>query len=59
MAGVAREFDYTVPDGMADAVRVGTIVRVPLHGRRVRGWVVADDVLPETAPERLFSVFGG
>lgn len=23
---------------------VGAIVRVPLHGRRVRGWVVADDV---------------
>jgi primosomal protein N' (replication factor Y) len=28
-------------------VRVGTIVRVPLHGRRVRGWVVAVDVQPE------------
>ena len=26
------------------AVRVGAIVRVPLHGRRVRGWVVDDDV---------------
>ena len=25
-------------------MRVGTIVRVPLHGRRVRGWVVADGV---------------
>lgn len=41
---------------MADAVRVGTVVRVPLHGRRVRGWVVADDVLPETAPERLLPI---
>ena len=28
-------------------MRVGTIVRVPLHGRQVRGWVVADDVDPE------------
>ena len=27
-------------------VRVGTLVRVELHGRRVRGWVVADDVEP-------------
>ncbi|MGH9225348.1 MAG: hypothetical protein ACRD2W_16550, partial [Acidimicrobiales bacterium] len=25
---------------MADRVRVGTVVRVPFHGRRVRGWVV-------------------
>jgi primosomal protein N' (replication factor Y) (superfamily II helicase) len=32
---------------VAGVVRVGTIVRVPLHGRRVRGWVVADDVEPE------------
>jgi primosomal protein N' (replication factor Y) len=29
-------------------VRDGTIVRVPLHGRRVRGWVVADGVEPES-----------
>ena len=32
-----RTFDYLVPDAMAAAVRVGTIVRVPLAGRRVRG----------------------
>ena len=36
-----REFDYLVPDKLAPAVRVGTIVRVTLHGRRVRGWVAA------------------
>ena len=28
-------------------MRVGTIVRVPLHGRRVRGWVVEDGIEPE------------
>ena len=28
----------------AHAVTVGTVVRVPLHGRRVRGWVVDADV---------------
>ena len=28
-------------------MHVGTIVRVPLHGRRVRGWVVDDGVEPE------------
>lgn len=43
-----RTFDYLVPEAMGAAVTVGTIVRVPLHGRRVRGWVVADDVVPDT-----------
>jgi primosomal protein N' (replication factor Y) len=31
---------------MGDQVRVGTLVRVALHGRRVGGWVVEDDVEP-------------
>jgi len=53
---VDRAFDYLVPDAMADEVRVGTIVRVPLHGRRVRGWVVADNVLPGTEPSRLLAL---
>jgi primosomal protein N' (replication factor Y) len=48
-----RSFDYLVPDAMAAVVTVGTIVRVPLHGRRVRGWVVADPVEPETEAARL------
>jgi len=48
-----KTFDYLVPEEMAAAVTVGTIVRVPLHGRRVRGWVVADDVEPETERGRL------
>ena len=54
-----REFDYLVPEKLRASVRVGTIVRVPLHGRRVRGWVtaVADDrrtvtvVRPAEAPD--------
>jgi primosomal protein N' (replication factor Y) (superfamily II helicase) len=46
---VDRAFEYTVPERLAAVVRVGTIVRVPLHGRRVRGWVVADDVTPEAS----------
>ena len=41
---IDRAFDYLVPDAMADRVGTGTIVRVGLHGRRVRGWVVADEV---------------
>jgi primosomal protein N' (replication factor Y) len=43
---IDRAFDYTVPAGMEGQVEVGTIVRVPLHGRRVRGWVVATGVVP-------------
>ena len=42
-----RPFDYQVPPDWDDAVTVGTRVRVPLHGRRVGGWVVEDDVEPE------------
>jgi len=46
VAAIGRCFDYLVPDQLSDQVRVGTIVRVALHGRRVRGWVVEDDVAP-------------
>ncbi len=55
VTAVERVFDYVVPDALAPLVRVGAIVRVPLHGRRVRGWVVADSVTPETE-ERLLDV---
>ena len=44
--GLDKLFDYSVPDAMADQIRVGTVVRVLLAGRRVRGWVVADHVDP-------------
>ncbi|HYZ98931.1 MAG TPA: hypothetical protein VE575_09295 [Acidimicrobiales bacterium] len=43
---IDKTFDYLVPDGMGDQVRVGDRVRVVLHGRRVGGWVVALDVEP-------------
>jgi primosomal protein N' (replication factor Y) len=55
VTAVERVFDYVVPDALAPLVRVGAIVRVPLHGRRVRGWVVADAVTPETE-ERLLEL---
>ena len=55
---VERVFDYLVPADMAQLVEVGTIVRVPLHGRRVRAWVVADGVEPEAPPERLRPLLG-
>jgi len=47
VAAVGRPFDYEVPEGWEADVAVGTRVRVPLHGRRVGGWVVDDDVEPE------------
>ena len=40
VVGLRRRFDYAVPERLRQHVRVGTLVRVPLHGRRVRGWVV-------------------
>jgi primosomal protein N' (replication factor Y) len=39
---IHRDFLYRLPASWPD-VAVGTIVRVPLHGRRVRGWVVECD----------------
>ena len=41
VTGLDKTFDYLVPDALRDRVAVGTLVRVPLHGRRVGGWVVS------------------
>jgi primosomal protein N' (replication factor Y) len=51
--GINKHFDYLVPESLGDQVRVGSVVRVSLHGRRVGGWVVADDVArPADRPPR-------
>lgn len=50
---VERAFDYLVPEALGPSVSVGTIVRVGLAGRRVRAWVVADEVDSEAPPGRL------
>ncbi len=42
--GLGKSFDYGVPDGQE--VRIGTRVRVKLHGRAVGGWVVEKGVEP-------------
>lgn len=42
---IDRAFDYLVPVGVP-ATPTGTMVRVPLSGRRVAGWVLEDDVEP-------------
>lgn len=46
VAGLAKTFDYLVPEALSDQVDVGSLVRVDLHGRRVGAWVVAIDVEP-------------
>ncbi|HVF14859.1 MAG TPA: hypothetical protein VM942_09690 [Acidimicrobiales bacterium] len=51
VAGIAKTFDYLVPPAMVDDVRVGTLVRVPLGGRRIGGWVV--ELADEPAPAAL------
>ncbi len=40
VTGLDKAFDYLVPDDLVARVRVGSLVRVPLHGRRVGGWVL-------------------
>ncbi len=44
VAALSKAFDYAVPESWTHDVRVGTRVRVPLHGRSVRGWIVAEGV---------------
>jgi len=46
VSGFDREFDYAVPADLAAELRVGSVVRVPLQGRKVGGWVTAFPVLP-------------
>ncbi len=47
-------FAYRVPSILAEETSVGSIVRIPLAGRRVRGYVVELEPLPsETNPSRL------
>ena len=44
VAAIHRRFDYSVPSSMDGDVKVGSRVRIDLHGRRVGAWVVEDDV---------------
>jgi primosomal protein N' (replication factor Y) len=46
VTGVDKIFSYLVPCALADQVVVGSIVRVPLGSRRVRGWVIEEQELP-------------
>lgn len=46
VTGVDKIFSYAVPSSLGPQVEVGAIVRVPLGSRRVRGWVVEEQVAP-------------
>lgn len=43
VTGLDKLFDYHVPDPLVADVRVGDMVRVDLHHRRVGAWIVALD----------------
>lgn len=51
VSGIDKEFDYFVPAHLDAEVRIGSIVRITLAGRKVRGWVIAEDVEPPSGVE--------
>ncbi len=55
---IDKTFDYLLPGALAgaDGVRLGTMLRVPLHGRRVGAWVVGLNVEPAVPIDHLLSV---
>jgi len=57
---IHRRFDYSVPPALEQQIRVGSRVRIELHGRRVAAWVVEDDVVPGdgVSPKPLASSSG-
>lgn len=61
VTGLDKTFDYLVPDALVDRVRIGSLVRVDLHGRRVGGWVLRVGVpdaerLAEVPVDRLVPI---
>ena len=51
MPAIDKTFDYLVPDALRDQVRVGDVVRIGLHGRRVGGWIVEVGTTPPAGVE--------
>ncbi len=50
VVAIEKEFDYSVPADWA-VPAIGSVVRVALHGRRVRAWVTAVGVEPDVGIE--------
>jgi primosomal protein N' (replication factor Y) len=54
VSGLDKTFDYLVPEHLQGQVRIGSLVRVQLAGRRVGGWVLRlGPPSDEVAVERL------
>ncbi|MGH7425750.1 MAG: primosomal protein N', partial [Candidatus Methylomirabilales bacterium] len=53
--GLDRPLDYLVPEPLQEVLLLGAIVRVPLRGRRARGWVVGTRTVMD-APEGALPV---
>ncbi|MGB0114116.1 MAG: hypothetical protein WBP59_12905 [Ilumatobacteraceae bacterium] len=55
VSGLDKSFDYLIPDDLSARVRVGTIVRVELQGRRIGGWVraISDTTSDGRPPDSL------
>ena len=57
---IHRRFDYAVPPAMGPELRIGSRVRVDLHGRRVGAWVVEDGVAaPAGVPLKPLAAWTG
>jgi primosomal protein N' (replication factor Y) len=57
---IHRRFDYSVPPTLGPDLRVGSRVRVELHGRRVGAWVVEDGVAaPPGVPLKPLAAWSG
>jgi primosomal protein N' (replication factor Y) len=58
ITGLDKHFDYLVPDRFRDLVELGSLVRIPLHGRRVRGWVLEVDPVADVEASALRQITG-
>ncbi len=58
VTGLDKQFDYLVPQFLLGRVHVGSLVRVPLGPRRVRGWVVELDTGPTESLRPIAAVLG-
>jgi primosomal protein N' (replication factor Y) len=57
---IHRRFDYSVPPTLGADLRVGSRVRVELHGRRVGAWVVEDGAAaPAGVPLKPLAAWSG
>lgn len=51
MWGLDRPLTYSIPEPFLQRAVVGSVVRVPLRGRRVRGWIIGLGDTETTVPD--------